>query len=225
MYNILKIIICIMGVIAFVFTLYGLVNWISFLIKKCDDKKRKSRYAIIFVVSYAVLGFCFVGYFAAAVKEYSMRLEELTSFEVTSDECKDGVWDDIITNTSQGKNLSPSLSWESVEGASQYAIVMIDEDTDWLHWIATGIKENNIPCGYDFGGERSEYVGPYPPSGTHTYTIYVFAMKYDCTNVDYKFDEGHNDIDSILSDLNSTQYTDYNNVIAVGIISGTYTKK
>ena len=225
MYNILKIIICIMAVIAFVFTLYGLVNWISTLIKKRDDKKSRKRYATIFVASYVVLGLCFAGYFAVAVRQYSIKMNELPRFEVTSDECRNGVWDDIITNTSQGKNMSPSLYWESVDGASQYAIVMIDEDADWLHWIVTGIKETNVPCGYNLGDVYGEYVGPYPPSGTHTYTIYVFAMKYDCMNIDCNFDGGHNDIDSILSDLNTSQYTDYNNVIAVGIISGTYTKK
>ncbi len=85
--------------------------------------------------------------------------------------------------------------------------------------------KGRIPCGYNLGDVYGEYIGPYPPSGTHTYTIYVFAMKYDCMNIDCYFDGGHNDIDSILSDLNISQYTDYNNVIAVGIISGTYTKK
>ena len=42
------------------------------------------------------------------------------SMIVTSDDLENGVWDVSITNTSQGQNQSPQLSFDKVEGASYY---------------------------------------------------------------------------------------------------------
>ena len=48
------------------------------------------------------------------------------AFAVTSNSLKDGYWDEITANTVAGQNLSPDLTWEPVEGASCYAIYMVD---------------------------------------------------------------------------------------------------
>ena len=56
---------------------------------------------------------------------------------VSSSNVADGVWDTKITNTTNGENLSPELSWSSVEGALGYEVYMIDTDS---------IQIGNLPC-------------------------------------------------------------------------------
>ncbi len=89
---------------------------------------------------------------------------------VTSENLNNGKWDEIISNTRLGENLSPQLSWSSVNGAGCYAVIMIDPDgNNWLHWIETDITDNELPQGFS---SEDKYVGPYPPSGTHRYQVY-----------------------------------------------------
>lgn len=91
----------------------------------------------------------------------------LPQFDISSDDLHDGVWDTVITNTDYGKNVSPQLSWEPVEGAKSYVIYMVDTSAgNWLHWRAGNITETTLEQG---SATECEYIGPYPPSGTHNY--------------------------------------------------------
>ncbi|MBP7187138.1 MAG: hypothetical protein KBA55_10325 [Ruminococcus sp.] len=53
-------------------------------------------------------------------------LSAISVFELASDDLHDGVWDSDITNTFNGSDRSPQLSWKPVDGASDYVIYMID---------------------------------------------------------------------------------------------------
>jgi len=75
-----------------------------------------------------------------------------------------------------GENKSPQLSWTPVEGASCYAIYMIDTTaSNWCHWIAKDVKVTELELGAEL--ENSQYIGPYPPGGVHTYEVMIFALK------------------------------------------------
>ena len=80
-------------------------------------------------------------------------------------------------NNPKGENLSPHVSWAPVEGAACYAVVMFDEDANWLHWYIAATTETELEQG--MFTNTSEYIGPYPPksAGAHTYRIEVFALK------------------------------------------------
>ena len=154
---------------------------------------------------------------------------------VSSENLKNGVWDKVITNTTDGKNLSPQLKFDKVEGADHYVIYMIDESAhNWVHWIATDVRENELPTGANTGAyadnDTFRYVGPYPPpySGDHIYTIYVYALKDNPeADMDFDFDKSylgaddlyynHLDISGKKDDINL-----YGNVLAYGYLSGTY---
>lgn len=97
---------------------------------------------------------------------------------VTSTSVSDGYWLTSVTGTNaipRGSNESPQLSFTAVENAACYVIYMIDTDSlNWMHWKAV-VTKNELSLGESL--ENSEYVGPYPTSGTHTYTVYVFALE------------------------------------------------
>ena len=125
----------------------------------------------------------------------------------------------------QGENKSPQLSWEPVEGANAYGILMIDTDAgNWLHWKTGMVTTAGIPLGY---AGADTYVGPYPPAGTtHSYTIYVAALREADANV-IGFLDGRNDYadytpDKLLCSMDVTDGGSAGNVIAVGTITGTY---
>ena len=103
-------------------------------------------------------------------------LDGLPTFEVASKDLADGVWDDIISNTDIGENKSPQLSWEPVEGASEYAIYMFDTNTNgYLHWKSGGITETELVQGW---ASPLDYNGPHIGHGyTHNFDIYVIALK------------------------------------------------
>ena len=110
------------------------------------------------------------------LSQYNAFIDDYKSFEVTSTNLNKGVWDDIISNTSKGSNKSPQLTWSAVDGAGLYVIIMDDPDAmDWMHWKSDNVTETSLDEGW---ASSSDYVGPYPPSGsTHTYEIYVVALK------------------------------------------------
>ncbi len=73
-----------------------------------------------------------------------------------------------------GQNLVPEITWDDVPNAKAYAVYMLDESANnWLHMMAvtttTTIKEGEAIQG--------QYIGPYPPSGNHSYVIYVLALE------------------------------------------------
>ena len=138
-------------------------------------------------------------------------------FEVKSDDLNGGVWDTIITNTENGENLSPALSWDPVDGADSYVIYMVDTSANnWMHWKSNGVTYTDLKQGW---ASDEEYVGPYPPSGTHNYEIYVIALKKDLDHLGGDFDSANNDFEEDLKMLD----TPGGNILAYGHIVGTYT--
>lgn len=188
-----------------------------------NDTKTK-RMLTFFAVGSAAL-FCIsqMVFFAVSVKQYSyVDIEQLPQFEVTSQSLANGVWEDQISHTSKGENLSPQLHFEPVNGAMGYVIVMIDPDgNNWLHWIDT-VTETELPEG--FSEQRPDtYIGPYPPSGTHHYTVYVFACGSHLPDTEkFVLDKAGKDIREIAYALDATETDDRGNLIAVGTLTGTY---
>ncbi len=162
---------------------------------------------------------------AAASSTYikSTLFEDIATFNSSSSNLKDGVWDVKITNTEKGDNLSPELTWDEVEGASEYVVIMIDGA--WLH-MDVFTKKTSLEEGEIERGERgNQYVGPYPSSGTHTYSIFIFALKNEMGKVTLAFDAGGNSIDQIYNGLNEDVDGNLGNVIAYSRLDGNYTKE
>lgn len=80
-------------------------------------------------------------------------------------------------NEPKGENQSPAVSWDAVEGAACYVVVMFDETANWLHWVSEPFSGVELDQGAFMSTDT--YVGPYPPksSGRHQYRIEVFALK------------------------------------------------
>ena len=142
-----------------------------------------------------------------------------TGFAVTSSSLNaDGSWSAAITNTAAGQNLSPQLSWEAADGAGCYVVYMIDTTAgNWLHWKADGLTVTELPEGANPG----EYVGPYPPSGTHEYTVYVFALKAAPDSFPGRFDARNKNFGAIADTLNVSGGA-AGNLLSSGSVTGTY---
>lgn len=137
-------------------------------------------------------------------------------FALHSDSLVNGVWDDAIASVDDGEDMSPELDWPAVDGAAGYAVYMIDPDGgDWLHWLGW-TSETELAAGADIG----DYIGPYPPSGTHTYVVYVFALQTRPETLPGSFDAAGNAIDDIRAQLDST-----GTILAEASLSGTYSRK
>ena len=143
------------------------------------------------------------------------------TFEVTSESLHDGVWDDVISNTDKGNNLSPQLSWEPVEGASCYLIYMADLSTEyWLHWKSDGITETSLPLGW---ASAKEYVGPYPPAGSnHTYEIYVIAVKNPVERMKGGINGTNPKFPQFITALDTDAQGNAGNILSCGHIAGTF---
>lgn len=93
--------------------------------------------------------------------------------------------------TCDGENISPELRFTDVpSNAQSLTIIVHDPDAPrsggWTHWVVinmdpstAGIKENGKPTSglettTDFG--KSGYGGPCPPSGSHRYFFYLYAL-------------------------------------------------
>ena len=151
----------------------------------------------------------------------NISFSDLPTFPVTSACLSDGKWDPKITNTKYGQNISPDLSWEKVEGATRYMIFMIDGE--WLH-MDVFTEETSLAEGSLTGkAAGARFVGPYPPFGTHTYSVFVFAVKDEPGKVKYLFDGGGNDINAIFEAVNTDKDGNTGNVIAYGRLDGNYT--
>ncbi len=93
--------------------------------------------------------------------------------------------------TCDAANVSPDLSFSEIPEDTA-SLVLISHDPDapreggWTHWVVidmepttTGIAENSKPLSgletmTDFG--KPGYGGPCPPSGTHRYFFYLYAL-------------------------------------------------
>ena len=150
--------------------------------------------------------------------------EDVTTFNVTSKCVKNGRWMDKISNTSRGENISPDLSWEAVDGATQYQVIMIDGN--WLHMDVSTRGTSLAEGEFGKGEKGARYVGPYPPLGTtHTYSVFVFALKNEPGNFYMGFDGGGNSINDIYKGLNTDVDGNTGNVISYGRLDGNYSKK
>ena len=108
----------------------------------------------------------------------SRQLKSIPTFNVSSNSINArGRWIDEISNTSVGKNDTPQLTWEPVDGAEEYVIYMFDVTSNmFVHWKAIDIHQTSIQCGWGNDLPNTEYIGPYPPKGEHTYVVYIFAL-------------------------------------------------
>lgn len=97
--------------------------------------------------------------------------------------------------TCDGEDVSPPLAWENApQDTATFALILEDPDAPggtWIHWVlfeipiaASGLdggieSGSNYPAGTTLGendwGEIG-YGGPCPPSGTHRYFFYLFAL-------------------------------------------------
>lgn len=150
-------------------------------------------------------------------------VSKYSSFDVTSSSLTDGVWNDIISYTVKGQNKSPELTWEPVEGASIYAIYMIDISMHYMiHWNSYGITETSLPEGWASG---TEYIGPVPPKGgTHTYDVYVIALK----NPIERLKGGNTQTLKVQEFIDSTDVDidgNSGNIVAIGHLSGEFTNE
>jgi len=152
---------------------------------------------------------------ATEVVTIKVRSESLTS---------DGKWLTVIKSTKgnpPGANLSPQLSWDKVEGASCYAIYMVDNTAgNWLHWLAKNVTENNLPMGAEL--KESKYEGPYPPSGTHEYEVIVYALKAAPDKYPGKFDNVNSSVSAIEEKLDIANGVS-GNIIGKDSVIGTVT--
>ena len=154
----------------------------------------------------------------AASESKELDFNKLSTFELTSDDLHDGIWDTVITKTANGENRSPQLSWNPVDGASCYAIFMVDTSaTNWLHWKSVTESETVLPAGWAPSGE---YVGPYPPSGTHDYEVYVFALREQPERIKGSFDSTNPKLFEFAKDMDGENE---DNIISYGHLTGTYT--
>ena len=149
-------------------------------------------------------------------------LEGLPTFEVASKDLADGVWDDIISNTDIGENKSPQLSWEPVEGASEYAIYMFDTNTNgYLHWKSGGITETTLPEGW---ASPLDYNGPHIGHGyTHNFDIYVIALKAPVERLKGTVNGQNKKLGEFITELDTDIDGNKGNIISYGKISGLYT--
>lgn len=144
------------------------------------------------------------------------------TFPVTSDDLQDGIWNPVITNTENGSNVSPQLSWDAVPEATCYVIYMTDITAgNWIHWKSNNITSTTLEQGW--ANER-EYIGPYPPGGTHTYDIYVVAIKEPVESAMGAFNSDNPRFKQCVLKLDETKDGKTGNIISYGHISGTYTK-
>ena len=154
------------------------------------------------------------------VDESKVYVDTLTTFEVTSTSTADGEWKTEIGL--KEKNLSPELTWDAVDGATKYAIIMIDDTTasNWLHWY-TIVDSTHLDEGA-FTETSDGYAGPYPPE-THEYDVYVVALADDPGEVFFQVDATGGDISERITSLNTKPDGSTGNVLAYGIVSYNYT--
>ena len=98
--------------------------------------------------------------------------------------------------TCEGEDISPDLTWKNApSGTKSFALIVHDPDAPraggFTHWVVYNIsakvthipqaapKGEKLPGGgiqgkNDFG--QTGYLGPCPPSGTHRYYFYLYAL-------------------------------------------------
>lgn len=145
------------------------------------------------------------------------------AFKVTSKSLHNGYWDDVTSNTGEKKNASPELTWEPVEGASCYVIYMVDVSANcFLHWVQGDITETSLPEG---SAKKTDYIGPYPPSGAHQYNIYVIALKNPVKRVKGGINTPFPEVPEFIKGMETDKDGNTGNVLAAGKITGLFKSK
>jgi Raf kinase inhibitor-like YbhB/YbcL family protein len=92
--------------------------------------------------------------------------------------------------TCDGENFNPPLIFSNIPfGTNSLVLIMDDPDSptkDFTHWVMfnidsnfTGIDENFISSNVTFGKNdfgNNDYEGPCPQTGTHKYSIRLYAL-------------------------------------------------
>lgn len=152
------------------------------------------------------------------VDRSKVYMDSLPVFEVTTTSIENGEWRQP-SGLKEG-NESPELTWEPVEGATKYAVIMIDTSTtNWLSWYVVVDKTHLDEGEYR---DQSVYVGPYPAE-THTYELYVVALRSEPKTSGFKIDAPGGDIQARLDSLNTASDGSTGNVLAYGTIKAPYT--
>ncbi len=144
-----------------------------------------------------------------------LTLDKIDTFNVSSESIYYGEYKKE-TGANNG-NVSPELTWDKVEGASKYAIFMIDLDDGiyHLHWYDL-VDECSVAEGaFD---KSTGFTGPYPEA-PHEYTIYVFALKEDTGDLGLRVDAQGIDIQTFIDTLEADKP---GNIISYGEITASY---
>ena len=193
------------------------------------------------------------GFFTGTLPDIEYSSDPIGGFmgPLYSDSLSDkGFWDYDVSY--YGENKSPDIYFQPVDGAKAYAVFMVDTSAkNWLHWkgqikaeqledkrfggkiiIGKGFKviEKGFFESYDWeeGGpvpDSNAYVGPYPPKGTHTYVVYVIAMKEEAAELSGNFNDENNNVDSILRSADKDKAGNAGNIIDTAKISGKFSAK
>jgi len=95
--------------------------------------------------------------------------------------------------TCDGEDVNPDLSISGIlENTKTLALIMHDPDAPveggWTHWVVfnipvtDNIAENSVPGKEGFNSfKQTAWGGPCPPSGTHRYFFYVYALDTELT--------------------------------------------
>ncbi|MBP5555412.1 MAG: hypothetical protein J6X94_11155 [Lachnospiraceae bacterium] len=190
------------------------IGFVFFTVKRMQGPGRVYRFASF--GCFLAIALLFVAHFAVSVKQYSsVPPADYYQFEITSEDLHGMYWDVKISHD-KGDDLSPQLSWNPIEGATCYAVYMIDPDgNNWIH-MKTLTTETNLET-----GAVEDYIGPYPPSGSHRYFVYVFALREE-KKPPKALNAPSSGIDEITSILNTGSDSDIGNVIAWGGVAGMY---
>jgi Raf kinase inhibitor-like YbhB/YbcL family protein len=98
--------------------------------------------------------------------------------------------------TCEGQDISPELTWTNVpSGTKSFALIAHDPDAPiaggFTHWVVYNLppnvthlaqgapKSEKLPGGGiqgKNGYDQIGYLGPCPPSGTHRYYFYLYAL-------------------------------------------------
>lgn len=130
-----------------------------------------------------------------SINACSQKKEEVKmSIKLTSSAFKEG--ENIPAQyTCDGKNISPPLQWSNIPDSTK-SMALIAEDPDapggtWIHWVLYDIPQNvtQLPEHTETGNKLKDgaingtnsfrnlgYGGPCPPSGTHHYFFYIYAL-------------------------------------------------
>ena len=128
---------------------------------------------------------------------------------------EDGSWDILCTQFEEGENLSPEVSWEAVEGATQYAVFMYCPSlANVMTMRVMGIEDLQIPLGY-----AEEYRGMSHKTGTKRFELYVYALKAEPDTVPGEYGEINSYISAVERELD-TSGGERGNILARGILKG-----